>query len=162
MLIIFFGLKQIIHILCYLTSTSWSLSFFSQCVFADVWHISLEILEKIRICHLGHSMEPVTTVTTFLSTWRSPWRPMIFAPMVAISRMDKGYHNLSKTISFRLFFRLTIAWNDPFLCRICHFLNTKSNREIERWLLNSSNLLCFWICSVRISRGLLYNTFLTK
>ena len=39
--------------------------------------------------------------------------PMSFAPMAASSRMYKGYHNLLRNISFQLFFRLTISWNDP-------------------------------------------------
>ena len=33
--------------------------------------------------------------------------------MVASSRIDRGYHSLSKTISFRPFFRVTILWDDP-------------------------------------------------
>ena len=62
---------------------------------------------------VGHSTEPVTWQTVCLSTWRPPWGPMSFAPMAASSRIDRGYHNLSKTISFRPFFRVTILWNDP-------------------------------------------------
>ena len=50
-------------------------------------------------------------VTSFLSTWRPPCGPMSFAPMAASSRMDRGYHYLSKTILFRLFFWLTFSWN---------------------------------------------------
>ena len=46
----------------------------------------------------GHCMEPVTTVTTYLSTWRQPCGPMSLAPMAASSRIDRGCHNLSKTI----------------------------------------------------------------
>ena len=34
--------------------------------------------------------------------------------MVASSRIDRGYHNLSKTISFWLFFRMTLHWTDPY------------------------------------------------
>ena len=40
----------------------------------------------------------------------------LFAPMAASSRIDRGYHNLSKTISFRLFFRLTFPWTDAPDC----------------------------------------------
>ena len=39
---------------------------------------------------------------------------MSFAAMAASSRIDRGYHNLSKTISFQLFFRLTFPWTEPY------------------------------------------------
>ena len=37
---------------------------------------------------------------------------MNFASMAASSRIDRGYHNLSKTISFWPFLRVTFSWND--------------------------------------------------
>ena len=62
---------------------------------------------------MGASTEPVTLPTFGLSTWRPPWGPMSFAPMAASSRIDMGYHNLSKTISFWPFFWLTFKWTHP-------------------------------------------------
>ena len=35
--------------------------------------------------------------------------------MAASRRIDRGYHNLSKTISFRPFSRLTFPWTDTIV-----------------------------------------------
>ena len=88
---------------------------------------------SIRDLQEGHSTEPVTTVTTFLPTWRPPCGPMIFAPMAASSKMDRGYHNLSKTISFRLFFMLTFSWNDPHVVywKICLNQGSSRGRDVK-------------------------------
>ena len=66
---------------------------------------------------LGASMEPLTLPTFDLSTLRPPWGPMRFAPMAASSRIDKVYHNLSKTILFWPFFWLTFKWTHPILLK---------------------------------------------
>ena len=59
--------------------------------------------------YLGHSTESVMPLTAYLSTCRSPWEPMSFAPMAESSRLDRGIDN----ISFWPGFRLTFLWNDP-------------------------------------------------
>ena len=51
----------------------------------------------------GHSIKPVTTITTYLPTWRPLWGPISFAT-ARRHRIDREYHNLSKTITFWLFF----------------------------------------------------------
>ena len=67
------------------------------------------LVERVQ----GQSTERVTSVTASLATWRPPCGPMSFAPMAASSRIDRGYHSLSKSISFWPFFRLTLPWNVP-------------------------------------------------
>ena len=76
--------------------------------------ISSDHKEKYTIFHplKGHSMEACHVSNPFLPTWMPPCGPMSFAPMAASSRIDRGYHNLSKkTISNRQIFWLTFAWN---------------------------------------------------
>ena len=53
-----------------------------------------------------HSMEPVSLLTAYLSTWRPPCGHISCAPLAASSRIDRGYHNLTKAISFWPFLRL--------------------------------------------------------
>ena len=53
-------------------------------------------------------------VTASLSAWRPPCGRMSFAPVAVTSRIDRGYHNLSKTISFWLFFRVTFLWTNLY------------------------------------------------
>ena len=61
---------------------------------------------------LDESTAPVTLPTVCLSTWRPRWGPMTFIPM-ASSRIDRVYHNLSKTILFWPFF--WFKWRHPFI-----------------------------------------------
>ena len=72
-------------------------------------------------------MEPVTWETFCLSTWRPTWGPMNFTPIAANSRIDRGDDNLSKTITFGPFLRLTFPCNDPGikLLNSSSYLNTK-------------------------------------
>ena len=58
---------------------------------------------------MRQSTEPVTSQTFFYRP--EPMEPMRFAPMAVSSRVDRGYHNMSK-ISFWPFFRLTFRWSD--------------------------------------------------
>ena len=77
--------------------------------------------------------------TFCLSTWRPPWRPMSFAPMAARSKVERGYHNPSKTISFWPVFRMTFSWNDPLGKRKDHRSNhsTGVNRvPVTSWLVD--------------------------
>ena len=78
---------------------------------------------------LDESTAPVTLPTVCLSTWRPRWGPMTFIPM-ASSRIDRVYHNLSKTISFWPFFRVTFSWNQGWY--IVHVLSlVRSSRSTE-------------------------------
>ena len=88
----------------------------------DKTNISIDRSKNSTVVHIlllsnsltGQPTERVTSVTASLSTWRPLWGPMSLAPMAASSRIDRGYHNLSKTISFWPFFRVTFSWNDPY------------------------------------------------
>ena len=61
-------------------------------------------------------MEDCHVNNPFLPTWRPPCEPMIFAPMAAAnSRIDSGYHNLSKAIFNWQIFWLTFAWICPLV-----------------------------------------------
>ena len=64
---------------------------------------------------MGESTAPGMWQTFCLSTWRPPLGPMSFAPMAVSSKIDRVYHNLSKSISFWPFFWLTFKWTHPQL-----------------------------------------------
>ena len=92
---------------------------------------SIYIVSILHFCFLlGHAMEPFTLLTAYLSTWGPPWGPMSFAPLAMCSRIDRGYHNLLKTISFWPFFQVDFSTEWP-------------KRDInfrDNWLI----LLPFW------------------
>ena len=60
------------------------------------------VLQTCLDIQAGQSTERVTSVAASLTTWMPPWgtTSMSFAPMAVSSRIGRGYHNLSITISF--------------------------------------------------------------
>ena len=62
--------------------------------------LCLFVHKNLRIAQQGHSMEPVTT---YLSTWKPPCRPMSFAPIAASSKIDRGTITCQKLSHFVCF-----------------------------------------------------------
>ena len=75
-------------------------------------------------------------VTSFLSTWRPLCGPICVSLLWRRALgWTGGYHNLSKAISFRLFFCLTFSWNGP-ISENKNYIN--DSVSISRVFFNSS------------------------